>query len=367
MTKIWAQCPPELSVSLVTKTLTCYTPTLIAAATSTTSNTQISWTVPAFPAVINESSIIIAPNNGNQIPPTPYFNYTVTVTNTLNLCSTTSIIAIYQNFKPPVSSPSISAPGFICNEAVVLITGNSTVTSGQPGAFITDLFWDGPAPQNTVTGSSTYTAFTPGIYSLTVKDSYNGCTRTGTVNVTSNQPLFNMQGTAPSSSVSCNGSVVISPIAPSGYTISINTGSLSGNTVTNLCYGELVICLTYTDTGCKKCDSLLINGATVINEINFEEEFILYPNPTSSFFYIKSSGQKSGTVKIFNVEGKVIEDLILEGGASTSSATGASTLRQAQGGASSATTEIKNLNPGIYFVEIRIENSVVRKKVVVLR
>jgi hypothetical protein len=131
---------------------------------------------------------------------------------------------------------------------------------------------------------------------------------------------------------------------PDGYTLSTTTGSLSGTTISNLCYGKVEVCMTFTATGCKKCDSLQINGTTAIQEISFDEGIILYPNPTNSDFYILNSENKIGSVKIFNVEGKNIREIKLE-----------------------RETVIANLNAGIYFVEIDLEGIVVRKKVVVLR
>jgi gliding motility-associated-like protein len=96
-------------------------------------------------------------------------------------------VVINQNFKPPVSTPTISigtATAIYCTAAtnpVVLTTGNSTVTSGVPFAFASPYLWEGPSPQTTITGASSYSAYVPGIYTLTIKDSYNGCLRTGTI------------------------------------------------------------------------------------------------------------------------------------------------------------------------------------------
>jgi gliding motility-associated-like protein len=65
----------------------------------------------------------------------------------------------------------------------VLTTGGSTVTSGVPFAFASPYLWEGPSPQTTVTGASSYSAYVAGIYSLTIMDSYNGCLKTGTIQV----------------------------------------------------------------------------------------------------------------------------------------------------------------------------------------
>jgi hypothetical protein len=102
--------------------------------------------------------------------------------------------------------------------------------------------------------------------------------------------------------------------------------------------------MTFTSGGCFKCDSILINGATAISELNPEEKFVLYPNPTNSSFFIKNSGMNLAEVKIFNGEGKLIEEMKFEKEA-----------------------EIKNLSNGFYFIELKIEGSTIRKKVLVIR
>ncbi len=341
---------PHVLATMFTSTLTCYNPTVLASGTSTSPNTVVNWYQPIAPQLVPISTIIVGPGSGPSTSTTSltYASYTVIATNTLNACVSASVVMIRQNFKPPVSSPNISigSPTAICGEnAVVLTTGQSTTTSGGPFAFAIPELWEGPAPQATLSGASSYNCMVPGNYSLTIKDSYNGCTKTGTINVLNLNPVFTLQGTAPTSSVSCNGSVVITPSAQPGYSISVSMGTLTGNNVTNLCFGQLIVCLSYTSSGCKKCDSLIMNATTSIKTINSENEFILYPNPANSIFFIKSTQQKSGTIKIFNVEGKEIENLILE---------------------NNKETKIENLFSGIYFVEIRIEGSVYRKKVVVI-
>jgi len=74
--------------------------------------------------------------------------------------------------------------------------------------------------------------------------------------------------------------------------------------------------------------------------------FLIYPNPTNSDIHIYNLEQKSGTVKVFSLEGKEIQNLNLE---------------------ANQETKIENLNEGIYFVEINVDESTIRKKVVVIK
>ncbi|MBK9284860.1 MAG: gliding motility-associated C-terminal domain-containing protein [Sphingobacteriaceae bacterium] len=184
---------PNVSASLFTPTLTCKNPTVIATGTTTTGNTIITWNVPSTPPTLSTPTVVIGdPANGPNTSTTSltYANFTVVATNTLNACQSTSVVQINQNFKPPISSPTISIAtptAIYCNAGsapVVLTTGSSTTTSGGgPSAFVANPYWEGPSPQGTVAGASSYSCYVPGVYSLTIEDNYNGCKHTGTVNV----------------------------------------------------------------------------------------------------------------------------------------------------------------------------------------
>jgi gliding motility-associated-like protein len=184
---------PFVSASMFTQTLTCNTPTVLATGSSTTANTSVTWLMPVTPPSLGSPTLVIgAPPTGPNTSTTSlnYASFTVVATNTINACQNTSVVTISQNFKPPVSTPTISigtATAIYCtvgSNPVVLTTGSSTTTSGGgPIAFAIPYLWEGPSPQTSVTGASSYSAYVAGVYSLTIKDNYNGCTKTGTINV----------------------------------------------------------------------------------------------------------------------------------------------------------------------------------------
>jgi len=182
---------PHVVATMATQTLLCKTPTILATGTSTTANTIINWGVPSIPPLLSTPTVIIGPPNGPNTSTTSltYATYTVLANNTTNACQSSSIVIISQNFRPPVPSPTISiaTPTAVYCTAltnpVVLTTGASTVTSGEPFAFVANPCWAGPSPQTPTCGPSSYSASTPGVYTLTVEDSYNGCTKAGTINV----------------------------------------------------------------------------------------------------------------------------------------------------------------------------------------
>jgi len=371
-TNLFSQCPPDLQVTMLTQTLTCNNPTILATASSTTPNTVIYWLVPSTPSMIISPSIIVGPPNGPATSSLSfiYANYTAVVTNTVMMCNSSSPFMVNQNFVPASFTPVISqgSPTSLCNSPVLL---TQTVTQFGPLTSLYLKTWEGPSPQVSLSSvlAPIYTCYVPGTYSLSVVDPFNGCSFTKTINVTDSRPQFGLQGSAPTSSANCNGSVIVTTQIPNGYSLSATSGSLNGTTLSNLCYGWVKVCMTYTNSGCFKCDSILMNAATSLNEIDLENEILIYPNPTSSSFFIKNTSNKNFSVKIFDLEGSVLEVELVETGASSpdklsGSATGyiASALREPQGPQG---FEIKNLVPGIYFIEIRSEKSVLRKKLII--
>lgn len=179
---------PHVDVSLLTQTLTCFNPTVLATGTSTTPFTQIVWNVPSVPPTLSTPSVIVGPPTG---PPTStnsltYANYTVVATNTVNGCVTTSLVVINQNFKAP--NPILAAAGnpsvINCNGVPVTISfTNSAITSSITGAIATVQSWFGPSPQVSVAATPAYSAYVAGVYTVNVQDSKNGCVGTRTINI----------------------------------------------------------------------------------------------------------------------------------------------------------------------------------------
>lgn len=181
---------PNVSAALNTRTITCFTPTITATGSSSTSNTQISWLVPATPSVITNSTIMIGAPNGPSTSPTAttYANYTVVATNTLNSCKTSSIIIINQNFRAPTPLLALGNPSVItCTDTVVIISyTNNAANSGVQGAIGLVDSWTLPGQISSTVTSSSFYATTPGPYTITVHDSYNGCVGKKTILVNSN-------------------------------------------------------------------------------------------------------------------------------------------------------------------------------------
>jgi hypothetical protein len=402
---------------------------------------------PGLPPVINSSSVVLGPPTGppTSTSSTAYASYTVVATNTLASCNTQSVVIVNQNFKAPTTSISVGFYSLVtCVKPAVLSVTNAAVTSGVTGAFPIIQSWMGPVPQASLSGSATYSAYAQGMYSVTIKDSYNGCATTATYNVSSNTiapvlqsnsltysmtcgssngatisivPITPTTGlryymsnyppgtafsnnsitlpagvttnsvavdmvgffqclvtntvngcytvaditvtvadqiggisfspTPPSCSTCCDGSLAINP--PSGFTtynVSASMGNVTGNpatAITNLCYGFLNYTVTNTANSCFYNGSMTIDGTVDVKEVENNKLFLLYPNPASSSVIIVNLSGKEGWVRILNIEGKEIQKEKLGN-----------------------EIKINDLVAGVYFVEVNLDNSLFRKKLIVM-
>jgi gliding motility-associated-like protein len=301
---------PNVSAVLLTQTLTCANPTLLALGTSSTPNTYVNWQIPVPPPLVSQPTVIIGPGTGPNTSTTSlaYASFTVIATNSLTACQNFSIVVIDQNFFPPISSPTISMgtpTAIYCNASinpVVLTNGNSTTTSnGGPLAFAIPYLWQGPSPQQTISGTPTYSAFVPGTYTLTIMDNYNGCLSSGTIQVIDQAIPPVIQDTAAVSILDCGSDaaslvpVVLSNTTglmywyyayPSGAafsptaapTLNSLNSSFNGtpsNTVFVSLLGQYYYVITNTLTGCKAYGHFLVEAGQITSSFT-PSEFVSF-------------------------------------------------------------------------------------------
>jgi gliding motility-associated-like protein len=174
---------PNISAEAdITRTLTCFTPSVNLIGNSTNTSVDFSWKRSTNPPLITNSVLPVTTTTaGASVPSaTVIDNYTLTVFDRNNTCTSTSVVTMYQNIRPPKPGIAFSAPALNCVTYSVNATNNST-TGVLPGTFfgtagINAILWEGPTPQEPKVNSSTYSGFTPGPYTLTVMDMNNGCT-----------------------------------------------------------------------------------------------------------------------------------------------------------------------------------------------
>lgn len=147
------------------------------------------WSIPG-PTVTNlqSPSYTVVANTTVAASSTVAGVYTITLTEPVSKCITTSVVTIYQNlFKPTIVIASTSSI-LTCNTSSLLLTNQSI--SGITGTFfpkslpVVGYYWEAPSPQQPLSASSTFTALGPGIYTLTGKDLNNGCLASSTRTIT---------------------------------------------------------------------------------------------------------------------------------------------------------------------------------------
>jgi hypothetical protein len=296
----------------------------------------------------------MGPPNGppaNTVPSgyTFYANYTVVVTNTALSCQSTSVIPVYQNHMVPWQNPTVIAtdPGTFCNSnSKLYFTTEPYVTNGSPQFGYT---WLGPANQPTAMGydawvGQNYPVISAGVYTLNIWLPWVGCAKTTTLNVADGRPLFGLHGSAPTSPTSCDGSIIIQASQTGNYTLSSTQGSVSGLNISNLCYGWVKVCLSETQNGCVRCDSLLMNETTSVKELNPENDFLMYPNPSHGNIIVKDALGEITAVRLLDNTGREISKARLTG---------------------EGDYLFSSLPIGIYLVEIKSKRAIIRKKAII--
>lgn len=140
--------------------LTCATETVNVSVTSATSGVTYSWSGPELES--NEQEPVVS------LPGTYY----VTVTHPVSQCTTTAYTTVSQDTVSPANVTAGYQNKITCTNTSSVLTGSST-TSGVT------YYWDGPngytsaLPQPKV--------YTAGLYTLTVTNSSNGCTKVRTL------------------------------------------------------------------------------------------------------------------------------------------------------------------------------------------
>ena len=215
---------PSLTATTINPTLTCDVPKTILQGLSSTPNVGYSWAFPGVPGQVPNDTLTVytTTNTTNTIVAT----YTLTVTDNINKCKSTQTLTIYQNTSRPTASIT-GGNAITCATPTINLTNSST--SNVPATFfptfpVIGYVWDGPSPQQEQQVSSTYIAFMPGTFTLTVKDLNNGCTSVATKTIGDNRiyPVVNTPVSPPPFILDC--------AAPGATIYPLITGTTTGFT-----------------------------------------------------------------------------------------------------------------------------------------
>ncbi len=183
----------------------------------------------------------------------------MTVTNTVNGCTSTATVAVNQDIAVPTASAGAD-PTITCTQSSVLLNG-----SGTPANV--NFLWTGPGitPDNQNLPNPSVTV--SGNYILTVSNPANGCAKsdTVTVNASINPPTADAGSTNTSASLPFR--VVIggnttsqgANFTPTWTGPDISAGNANQNTPTVSVSGNYSLTVLNTQNGCTATDNVTVN------------------------------------------------------------------------------------------------------------
>ncbi|MES2681298.1 MAG: gliding motility-associated C-terminal domain-containing protein [Bacteroidota bacterium] len=298
--------PPNISAeATITRTLSCFTPSVNLVGNSTNTSVDFTWKRTMAPQLITNSVLpVFTTPAGASVPSaTVIDNYTLTVFDRNNTCSSTTVITLYQNTRPPKPSIAFSHTALTCVVYSVNATNNS-VTGILPGTFfgtggLIATLWQGPTPQENKDSSSTYIGFTPGTYTMNVIDMKNGCTSQTTALLGDNR-VYPVVIAEPDVALDCGFS---SKVKLPAKVVGLNANNLTIQwdgpptaaldnpntlTVTTNEIGEYVLTVTTNSNGCsskavvKVSNGVLKAGFTADQETGFAPMTVNFTNSSAS-------------------------------------------------------------------------------------
>ncbi|MBA3680178.1 MAG: gliding motility-associated C-terminal domain-containing protein [Bacteroidetes bacterium] len=198
---------PTITATAVTPTLSCYNPKTILQGVSGTPNVSYSWAFAGPPAgqLPNDTITVFTTT---AVATQTVGTYTLTITDNINKCKSTQTLTIYQDTKPPIALITGSNQITCTTPSINLTNGSSSAPTNS--VFVHPLAsigysWTGPSPQDPAQVSSTYLAYTPGVYTMVTMDMNNGCKATATKTITDNRiyPIVNNPNPPPPFILDC--------------------------------------------------------------------------------------------------------------------------------------------------------------------
>lgn len=322
---------PNLAVIVPTQMLSCNFPVVQLQATSTTANTSYTWSLPSSSNNL-VGNVITVPSNQANPTNSVVGNYILTGKDDNSTCSSTSVIPIYQNIYPP--NAFITSGGLnllTCLTPTIVVFHQSTSSIPSSTLFSNTLpvkvsLWKGPLPQLPSIFSSTYIAYTSGIYTATILDENNGCLSKATLPIFDGKlrPVVNTpNGPAPFCINPENPTVPIYAIVSgngnnyiyhwTGPSNGIANG-ITSPTANASALGIYSVVVTNTTSGCSTLGQVIVAECyTDINENNFAGGSIsIYPNPGNGLYTLESNGKEGDKrIEVYNSIGVLVKTQIL--------------------------------------------------------
>lgn len=280
---------PTLSISATNSVITCSNTSSTLTAISTLTDTP-TWATPSGAAT-------------NPVITTTAGDYTATVTDATNGCSTSQTITLTSSVISPNANAG-AATVMPCNSSTTTLLGTSTTTDAV------SYTWSGPNVGSIISGSNTATPTVTdtGVYTLTVTNLVTGCTATSTVDVSQNNVTADFTFDPQTGEAPLTVNFTNTSTNANSFTWNFGNGSTSTiqdpSTVYNT-EGTYTIVLVASSGLCND---------TAIKTIFVDEGFVIEipnvftPNEdgVNDLFHIKVKGVKSAEGYIYNRWGQLL-------------------------------------------------------------
>lgn len=257
-------------------------------------------------------------------------NYFVTVTDNGG-CSASKQVSVANNIATVSLTLNSVSPYTNC----ALPNGSATVNANGGGLPYT-YSWS-----NGASGSS-ISNLPAGNLTVTVTDA-NECSSSLGVTVTDNRPTItpSVSKTNETASGANDGTAIVTTTGgQTPYTYQWSNGSLTGDAVSNLSPNSYSVTVTDAN-GCSGTTSFnILAGPNSINTV-LNQEIIIYPNPAAHEIKIISGTQKIEGISIYNADGKLVKEITLP---------------------ENKTIDVSNMAVGVYTIEIKLKDAVVRAR-----
>lgn len=255
--------------------LTCANTTAVLNGSSSTAGATFSWSGPG----------IVSGGSTNNPTVNQVGNYTLTVTNPSNGCTSTDQVNITQNTTSPVANAGA--------DQTLNCSTNSLVLNGSASAAGMNYSWSGPG---IVSGGNTTspTISQAGTYTITVTNPANGCSSTDNVVVNSDINLPPVDFTADTLTGCEQLTVNFTGIATAGLQYAWDFGD-GGNAA------SLNTVHTFNGVGCYDVSLTVTNSANGCSNTHQITDYIcIVPNPTASFVVTPDDGCSPLTITMAN-------------------------------------------------------------------
>ncbi|MCX8080216.1 MAG: gliding motility-associated C-terminal domain-containing protein [Bacteroidia bacterium] len=261
---------PDINTPTVNLTSSSGTLTCLQTAVSTTANTipstgvTFTWTGPGISGASNTSAVTA----------TLAGTYNLTVTNTMNNCSSVVSFVVSAN-NTPLTPNAVSSNSINCNVTSATLSANPS-----PTAAVINYTWNGPGVSGVTSPTVAVSPTSTAVYTVQVQNPLNGCSGTQTVQVVANTNAPTGLNVSPNNVIlACPSQTAILTATASGsgnsynWTAPVGGNILSGsasNTVLVSSGSTVVFTVTVTGAnGCTAATTATVSPNTNAPQFNF--------------------------------------------------------------------------------------------------